>query len=131
MVARANWKGYLKLSLVSCAVALYPASSSTTRVRFNTLNRHTGNKVKRQFIDPDTLEPVETEDQVKGYAVGKNDFLIIEEEDLDQIRIESTHTIDIESFVDRAEVRGSGKYLRLGRNQSGFSWIRCRSRLGT
>jgi DNA end-binding protein Ku len=104
MVARANWKGYLKLSLVSCAVALYPASSSTSRVRFNTLNRHTGNKVKRQFIDPDTLEPVETEDQVKGYAVGKNDFLIIEEEDLDQIRIESTHTIDIESFVDRAEV---------------------------
>jgi DNA end-binding protein Ku len=68
------------------------------------LNRHTGNKVKRQFVDPDTLEPVETEDQVKGYAVGKNDFLIVEEEDLDQIRIESTHTIDIESFVDRAEV---------------------------
>jgi DNA end-binding protein Ku len=104
MVARANWKGYLKLSLVSCAVALYPAASSTTRVRFNTLNRQTGNKVKRQFIDPDTLEPVESDDQVKGYAVGKNDFLIIEEEDLDQIRIESTHTIDIESFVDRADV---------------------------
>jgi DNA end-binding protein Ku len=104
MVARANWKGYLKLSLVSCAVALYPAASSTARVRFNTLNRQTGNKVKRQFIDPDTLEPVESDDQVKGYAVGKNDFLIIEEEDLDQIRIESTHTIDIESFVDRADV---------------------------
>jgi DNA end-binding protein Ku len=104
MAARANWKGYLKLSLVSCAVALYPAASSTTRVRFNTLNRETGNKVKRQFIDPDTLEAVESEDQVKGYAVGKNDFLIIEEEDLDQIRIESTHTIDIESFVDRTDV---------------------------
>src|SRR3954464_13483997 len=83
MVARANWKGYLKLSLVSCAVALYPAASSTTRVRFNTLNRQTGNKVKRQFIDPDTQEPVESDDQVKGYAVGKNDFLIIEEGDLD------------------------------------------------
>jgi DNA end-binding protein Ku len=104
MAVRANWKGYLKLSLVACAVALYPASSSSSRVRFNTLNRKTGNKVKRQFVDPETDEPVETKDQVKGYATGKNSYLLIEEEDLDQIRIESTHTIDIESFVDRAEV---------------------------
>jgi DNA end-binding protein Ku len=104
MAARSNWKGYLKLSLVSCAVALYPAASSSSRVSFNTLNRHTGNKVKRQFIDPQTEEPVDTADQVKGYAVGKNTFLVIEDEDLDQIKIESTHTIDIEGFVDRSEV---------------------------
>jgi non-homologous end joining protein Ku len=71
MAPRANWKGYLKLSLVSRAIALYPATSETTRVRFNTINRKTGNRVKRQFIDPDTEseDVVDTENQVKGYAV--------------------------------------------------------------
>src|SRR5215210_1442385 len=104
MAPRANWKGYLKLSLVSCAVALYPATSSSSRVRFHTLNRATGNRVKRQFIDPDTGEPVETDDQVKGYEVGKGSYILVEEEDLEAIRIESTHTIDIESFVPREQV---------------------------
>ena len=61
---RANWNGYLKLSLVSCKVALYPATSSSSRVRFHTLNRATGSKVKRQFIDPTTEEPVESHDQI-------------------------------------------------------------------
>ena len=104
MAARANWKGYLKLSLVSCAVALYPATSSSSRVRFHTINRPTGNRVKRQFIDPETGEPVETEDQVKGYEVGKGSYIYVEDEELDAIKIESTHTIDIESFVLREEV---------------------------
>jgi DNA end-binding protein Ku len=63
MVPRANWKGYLKLSLVSCAIALDPATSETARVRFNTINRTTGNRVKRQFIDPDTEDVVDTENQ--------------------------------------------------------------------
>lgn len=67
MAPRANWKGYLKLSLVSCAVSLYPASSSSSRVSFNTINRKTGHKVKRQFVDAETGEVVETEDQAKGY----------------------------------------------------------------
>ena len=104
MAARANWKGYLKLSLVSCAVALYPATSSSTRVRFHTVNRATGNRVKRQFIDPASGEPVEAEDQVKGYEVGRGSYVYVEDEELDAIRIESTHTIDIESFVPRDQV---------------------------
>jgi DNA end-binding protein Ku len=99
MAARANWKGYLKLSLVSCAVALYPATSSSSRVRFNTLNRATGNRVKQQYLDPDTGETVDAEDRVKGYEVAKNSYVVVEDEELEAIRIESTHTIDIESFV--------------------------------
>jgi DNA end-binding protein Ku len=104
MAPRANWKGYLKLSLVSCAVALYPAASSSSRIRFNTLNRHTGNPVKRQFIDAETGEVVEAEDQIKGYKVGKNEYVTVEEDELDAIKLESTHTIEVESFVPRAEV---------------------------
>jgi len=104
MAPRGNWKGYLKLSLVSCAIALYPATSETTRVRFNTINRKTGNRVKRQFIDPETDEVVDTEDQIKGYAVGKNNFITVEDEELDAIKIESTRTIDIDSFVPQKEI---------------------------
>ncbi|HJW78517.1 MAG: Ku protein [Microvirga sp.] len=104
MAARANWKGYLKLSLVSCAVALYPATSTSSRVRFNTLNRATGNRVKQQYIDPATGETVDAEDRVKGYEVGKNAYVFIEDEELDAIKIESTHTIDIESFVPVEQV---------------------------
>src|SRR5918993_4694729 len=109
MAARANWKGYLKLSLVSCAIALYPATSSSARVRFSTLNRETGNRVKRQYIDSETGEPGEDEQQVKGYEVGKGSYIFVEDGDLDAIKIESTHTIDIESFVMREEV--DGRYL--------------------
>ncbi len=104
MAPRANWKGYLKLSLVSCAVNLYPASSTSSRVSFNTVNRKTGNKVKRQFVDAETGDVVENEDQAKGYPVAKNDYLIVDDDELDKIQIESTHTIDIEKFVPRAEI---------------------------
>lgn len=104
MAARAIWKGYLKLSLVSCAVALYPAASASSRIRFNTLNRTTGNRVKRQFVDAQTGEPVEADDQVKGYEIGKGAYLYVEDEELDALKLESTHTIDIESFVPRSEV---------------------------
>ncbi|HEX8167261.1 MAG TPA: Ku protein [Beijerinckiaceae bacterium] len=104
MAARANWKGYLKLSLVSCAVALYPATSTSSRVRFNTLNRTTGNRVKQQFVDPATGETVEPDDRVKGYEVGRNSYVLVEDEELDAIRIESTHTIDIQSFVPVEQV---------------------------
>ena len=104
MAPRANWKGYLKLSLVSCAVALYPASSTSTRVAFNTINRKTGNRVKRIYIDPDTGEEVETSDQVKGYAVAKGQYVLVEDEELDEVKIESSRTIDIEKFVPRAQI---------------------------
>lgn len=104
MAARANWKGYLKLSLVSCPVALYPATSSSSRVRFNTLNRATGNRVKQQYVDPDTQEVVEASDRVKGYEIAKNSYVMLEDEELDAIKIESTHTIDIDSFVPVEQV---------------------------
>ena len=104
MAPRANWNGYLKLSLVSCAIALYPASSTSTRISFNTINRKTGNKVRRIYIDPTTGEEVTGEDQVKGYAVSKNSFVLIEDEDLDALKIESSHAIDIGTFVPRNQI---------------------------
>ncbi len=104
MAPRANWNGYLKLSLVSCAIALYPASSTSTRISFNTINRKTGNKVRRIYIDPATGEEVTGDDQVKGYAVSKTSFVLIEDEDLDALKIESSHTIDIGKFVPRNQI---------------------------
>lgn len=104
MAPRANWKGYLKLSLVSCAVALYPASSTSTRVAFNTINRKTGNRVKRIYIDPESGEEVDSADQVKGYAVAKGQYVLVEDEELDDVKIESSRTIDIEKFVPRAQI---------------------------
>jgi DNA end-binding protein Ku len=104
MAERTVWKGHIKLSLVSCAVGLYPSTSSGGKIRFNTLNRKTGNRVKRQFVDSETEEVVESEDQVKGYLVGKGSYIQVEDEELDALKVESTHTIDIESFVPRAEV---------------------------
>lgn len=104
MAPRANWQGYLKLSLVSCAVALFPASSTRERVSFNTINRKTGNKVKRIYVDPDTGEEVGAADQVKGYAVAKDQYVLVESDELDAVRIESSNAIDIEKFVPRTEI---------------------------
>jgi DNA end-binding protein Ku len=104
MAPRANWKGYLKLYLVSCAVNLYPASSTSSRVSFNTISRKTGNKLKRQFVDAETGDVVENEGQAKGYPVAKNSYLLVDDDELDKIQIESTHTIDIEKFVPSAEI---------------------------
>jgi DNA end-binding protein Ku len=104
MAPRPNWKGYLKLSLVSCPVALFPATTTSERVTFRTLNRDTGNRVRRQFVDEQSGEPVETEDQVKGYEVGKGEYIQIEDDELKSVQIESNHTIDIERFVPRADI---------------------------
>ncbi len=104
MAPRPNWKGYLKLSLVSCPVALFPATTTSERVSFRTLNRATGNRVRRQFVDEQTSEPVETEDQIKGYEVAKGEFIQIEDDELKSVQIESNHTIDIEQFVPRSDV---------------------------
>jgi DNA end-binding protein Ku len=104
MAPRPYWKGYLKLSLVSCAVALYPAASRSERISFHWLNRPTGNRLRQLMVDSETNEPVEREDRVRGFQVAKNDYLEIEEADLDAIEIESSHTIDIESFVPRGEI---------------------------
>jgi DNA end-binding protein Ku len=101
---RPSWKGYLKLSLVSCAVALYTASSSSERVSFNTLNRKTGNRLKQNLVDSESGEPVDTADRVKGYQVAKGQYVTVEDSDLEALRIESTKTIEIETFVPQAEV---------------------------
>jgi DNA end-binding protein Ku len=104
MAPRASWKGYLKLSLVSCAVALYPATTLAERVRFRTVNRQTGNRIRQQLVDEVTGEPVEAEDRAKGYEVGKNDYLIMDDDELESVQIESSHTIDIQQFVPQGSI---------------------------
>jgi DNA end-binding protein Ku len=104
MAPRAYWKGYLKLSLVSCPIALYPATSSSERVSFNRINKKTGNRLKQQQVDAETGEAVEKEDIGRGYEIGKGQYLQVEDEEIEKIRIESTHTIEIDSFVPRSEI---------------------------
>lgn len=101
---RSTWKGYLKLSLVSCAVALYNATSTAERVAFNTLNRKTGNRLKQQMTDSGTEEPVDPSDRVKGYQVSKGQYVIVEDADLEALKIESTKLIEIGAFVPQSEV---------------------------
>ncbi|MBO0764137.1 MAG: Ku protein [Hyphomicrobiaceae bacterium] len=104
MAPRPNWKGYLKLSLVSCPVALYPATTTSERVSFRTLNRATGNRLRRQLVDEQTGDVVEGEDQIKGYEVGKGEYIRVEDDEIKSVQLESNHTIDIEQFVHRSEV---------------------------
>jgi DNA end-binding protein Ku len=104
MAPRANWKGYLRLSLVSCPIALYPASSLSEKVSFNRLNRKTGNRLKQQNVDSETGEVVPREDIARGYEVAKGQYLIVEDEELDAIQIESTRTIEIDQFVPKSEI---------------------------
>ncbi len=101
---RPYWKGYLKLSLVSCAVALYNASSSSERVSFNTLNRKTGNRLKQNLVDSVSGEPVDTADRVKGYQFSKGQFVMVEDADIEALKLESTKTIELETFVPQSEV---------------------------
>jgi DNA end-binding protein Ku len=102
--ARANWKGHLRLSLVSCPIALYPATSESEKVRFNQLNRRTGNRIRYLKVDAATGEEVEGEDIVKGYQVAKGRFVEIADEDLEAVAVESTRTIDIDQFVPKDEI---------------------------
>jgi len=104
MAPRAYWKGYLKLSLVSCPIALYPASSGSERVSFNRINTKTGNRLKQQMVDAETGEPVDKENISRGYEYAKGQYIIVEDDELAKIKIESTHTIEIDSFVPRAEI---------------------------
>src|SRR5271166_1881336 len=104
MAPRAYWKGYLKLSLVSCPIALYPASSTSEKVSFHRINRETGNRLKQLQVDSETEEPVAKEDITRGYEVGKREYIEVVDAELEKIQIESTHTIDIDSFVPRDEI---------------------------
>lgn len=104
MAPRPNWKGFLKLSLVSCGVALYPATSTSQRVRFNIINRETGNRIRNEVVDAETGDPVEPEDRVKGYEIEKGQYVLVEDEELDNVALESTHTIDIDEFIPMSDV---------------------------
>jgi DNA end-binding protein Ku len=104
MAPRPVWKGYLKLSLVSCSVAMYTATSTSSRIRLHILNRETGNRIRNQAIDAESGDIVENEDKVKGYELEDGSHVLLEEDELDDVALESTHTIDIEQLVPRAEV---------------------------
>ena len=104
MAPRPIWKGYLKLSLVSCAVAMYTATSTSSRVRLHIINRETGNRIRNQAIDSETGDVVDAEDKVKGFEADDGNYVLLEEDELDEVALESTHTVDIEEFVPREEV---------------------------
>jgi DNA end-binding protein Ku len=104
MAPRANWKGFLRLSLVTCPVALYPATSESEKVSFNQLNRKTGHRIKYAKVDADTGEEVANEDIVKGYKVDTDTFIEVTKDELENVALESTRTIDIDEFVDRSEI---------------------------
>jgi DNA end-binding protein Ku len=104
MAPRPVWKGYLKLSLVTCAVELSGATTAAEKVSFRTLNRKTGNAVRRQYLDQQSGKPVSKKDEVRGYEVEKDEFLLIEDEDIENVQIESSHTLNLESFVAKADV---------------------------
>lgn len=104
MAPRANWKGYLRLSLVTCPVALFPATSESEKVSFNQINRKTGHRIKYQRVDAETGEDVDNEDIVKGYKVDADTYIEVTKEELDNIALESNRTIDIDTFVPRDEI---------------------------
>jgi len=98
---RAYWKGYLRRSLVSCPIALYPATSEREKVSFNQINKTTGHRVRYRKVDAETGEEVPSEDIIKGYEVAKGEYVEITDEELESVALESTKTIDIDEFVPR------------------------------
>src|SRR5882757_8362192 len=101
---RAYWKGYLKLSLVSCPIALYPATSEREKISFHQINKNTGNRIKYRKVDAETGDEVDSADIIKGYEVGKGQYIEIEPEELEAIAIESKRTIEIDEFVPKKEI---------------------------
>jgi DNA end-binding protein Ku len=104
MAARAYWKGYLKLSLVSCPIAVNPATSASERVSFRQINKKTGNRLRQQLIDEETREPVDAEDKGRGYEVDKGVYIQVEDDEIEALQVESKHTIEIDSFVPAAQI---------------------------
>nr|WP_314086411.1 Ku protein [uncultured Shinella sp.] len=104
MAPRSFWKGYLKLSLVTCPVAMTPAISQEDKVRFRTLNAKTGNPVTSRYVDAVTGKPVAEDDEVKGYPRGEDDYVMLEDDEIEAVALESTRTIDIETFVPRETI---------------------------
>src|SRR4051812_8421556 len=104
MAPRANWKGFLRLSLVTCPIALFPATSESEKISFNQINKKTGHRIRYLKVDAETGDEVSNEDITKGYQVEKDQYLEISRDELDNIALESTRTIDIDQFVPRTEI---------------------------
>src|SRR6195952_2718410 len=104
MAPRANWKGFLRLSLVTCPVALFPATSDSEKVSFNQINRNTGHRIRYMKVDADTGEEVLSEDIMKGYAVDKDTYIEVSKDELEDVALESTRTIEIDEFVPKTEI---------------------------
>jgi len=104
MAPRANWKGFLRLSLVTCRIALFPATSESDKISFNQINKKTGNRIRYLKVDADTGEEVANEDIIKGYKVDTDRYLEITKDELENIALESTRTIEIDEFVPRSEI---------------------------
>lgn len=104
MAPRANWKGFLRLSLVTCPIALFPATSESEKVSFNQINKKTGHRIRYVKIDAETGDEVANEDIVKGYKIDTDSYLEITKDELENIALESTRTIDIDQFVPRSEI---------------------------
>jgi DNA end-binding protein Ku len=104
MAPRANWKGYLRLSLVTCPIALFPATSESEKISFNQINKNTGHRIRYLKVDAETGEEVSNDEIVKGYQVDKDRYLEITKDELENIALESTRTIEIDEFVPRSEI---------------------------
>ncbi|MBR0800950.1 Ku protein [Bradyrhizobium jicamae] len=104
MAPRANWKGFLRLSLVTCPIALFPATSESEKISFNQINRKTGHRIRYLKVDADTGEEVSSDDIIKGYKVDTDSYLEVSKDELDNIALESTRTIEIDEFVPRSEI---------------------------
>jgi DNA end-binding protein Ku len=104
MAPRPAWKGYLKLSLVTCAIELTNVVTHAEKVSFRILNRKTGNTVKRIYVDAETGKPIEEGDEIKGYELDDGDFVHIEEDEIEAVQIESSHTMSLDGFVDKSSI---------------------------
>src|ERR1051325_6054301 len=104
MAPRANWKGFLRLSLVTCPVALFPATSDSEKISFNQINRNTGHRIKYSKVDAETGEEVASEDIMKGYKVDTDTYIEVSKDELDDLALESTRTIEIDEFVPRSDI---------------------------
>ena len=104
MAPRANWKGFLRLSLVTCPIALFPATSETEKVSFNQINKNTGHRIKYAKVDAETGEEVSNDDIIKGYKVDTDTYVTVDKDELDNIALESTRTIDIDQFVPKSDI---------------------------
>src|SRR5215831_12483891 len=104
VAARAYWKGYLKLSLVSCPIALFPATSEREKISFHQLNKETGNRIRYRKVDAETGDEVSQDNIIKGYELGKSEYIELDPEELEAVAIESKHTLEIEEFVPKKDI---------------------------